>query len=73
MTPDPGAGGLDLAKEEGIAESLCVQREWDSATERSTCPLPRKGHLGCLSVGRYYLQLESSACWQSQQHYLVIF
>lgn len=50
-----------------------VQIEWDLAPCGSVCLLPRKGHLGCLSVGRYYLQMESSACWQSQQHYLVIF
>lgn len=50
-----------------------VQIEWDLAPCGSVCLLPREGHLGRLSVGRYYLQMESSACWQSQQHYLVIF
>lgn len=50
-----------------------AQMEWDLAPCGSACLFPREGHLGCLSVGRYYLQMESSACWQSQQHYLVIF
>lgn len=43
VTSGPGSGGLDWTKEE--LPSLCVQRGWDSATERSTFRCLGKGTL----------------------------
>lgn len=62
-----------MTEEEGHCCEPAHSRRMGFSLESSTCLSPRKGHLGRLSVGRYYLQMESSACWQSQQRYLVIF